>query len=57
MMWPELKLPPINLWNLPWWIGPGGTIHADPDRILQTDRVKEQIRFLNENWDKIKSDR
>lgn len=56
-MWPELKLPPINLWNLPWWIGPGGTIHADPDRILQTDRVKEQIRFLNENWDKIKSDR
>lgn len=31
LTWPDLKLPPINLWSLPWWYQSTDTgYHYDP---------------------------
>lgn len=35
--WPDLQLPPINLWNLPWWVGGG----EDNERI-RTDSASKK---------------
>lgn len=63
LTWPDLKLPPINLWSLPngyvprYQITGAGVIHKRSSEYLKSKKVQKQIQFLKKNWEKIKSNR
>lgn len=45
--WPEPKLPPINLWSLPWWIESSDTgVHYD---IEGRGNVYEKVQEFYKN--------
>ena len=61
MYWPDLRLPPINLWNLPYMgryeISSGGVAHKRSSEYLKSPSVQRQLKYLEENWNKVKGDK
>ncbi len=40
--WPDLKLPPINLWTVPFQWGIGRPVEITPKRAKHTYRIADQ---------------
>ena len=40
--WPDMKLPPINLWTVPYQWGIGKPVRITPKRVKQQYRVADQ---------------
>ena len=62
LTWPDLRLPPINLWSLPngyvprYQITGDGVAHKRSSEYLKSKTVRDQLQFLEENWDRIRKD-
>lgn len=56
--WPDLKLPPINLWSSPrMYISLGGVVERSSRELIRSDRFKGQVKELNKYFNRARKDK
>lgn len=45
--WPDLRLPPVNLWSLPWWVGGTEEQNGRTSRSKRDKEANEQVELVS----------